>query len=44
MPVVLLAGDSIPHRGVLDEGLYFIQKPFTYKDFARKVKESLAQE
>jgi two-component system cell cycle sensor histidine kinase/response regulator CckA len=29
----------IAHRGVLDEGVYFIQKPFSISDLARKVRE-----
>jgi two-component system cell cycle sensor histidine kinase/response regulator CckA len=29
----------IAHRGVLDEGVYFIQKPFSMGDLARKVSE-----
>jgi PAS domain S-box-containing protein len=31
----------IAHRGVLDEGVYFIQKPFSRKDLAAKVREAL---
>jgi len=33
--------DAIIHHGVLDEGLHFIQKPFTPHDIARKVREIL---
>jgi CheY-like chemotaxis protein len=33
--------DAIIHHDVLDEGLYFIQKPFTPHDLARKVREIL---
>ena len=29
----------IAHHGVLDEGVHFIQKPFTTKDLAAKVRE-----
>jgi two-component system, cell cycle sensor histidine kinase and response regulator CckA len=36
--------DVIAHHGVLDEGVYFIQKPFTMKDLAAKVREVLDQE
>jgi FixJ family two-component response regulator len=31
----------IAHRGVLDEGVNFIQKPFSKKDLASKVKAAL---
>jgi len=31
----------IAHRGVLDEGVNFIQKPFSAQDLARKVREVL---
>jgi two-component system cell cycle sensor histidine kinase/response regulator CckA len=33
----------IAHHGVLDEGVYFIQKPFSRKDLAAKVREVLDQ-
>ena len=33
--------DVIAHRGVLDEGVHFIQKPFSMKDLAAKVREVL---
>lgn len=32
----------IAHHGVLDEEVHFIQKPFTMKDIAEKVREALA--
>ena len=35
--------DVIAHHGVLDEGVYFIQKPFSMKDLAAKVREALDQ-
>ena len=35
--------DVIAHRGVLDEGVHFIQKPFSMKDFAAKVRDALEQ-
>ena len=28
----------IAHRGVLDEGVHFIQKPFSMKDLAARVR------
>ena len=31
----------IAHQGVLDEGLWFIQKPFSRKDLAFRVREVL---
>ncbi len=33
--------DVIAHHGVLDEGVYFIQKPFTLKSLSSKVREVL---
>ena len=33
----------IAHQGVLDEGVYFIQKPFSIKDLAAKVRDVLDQ-
>jgi nitrogen-specific signal transduction histidine kinase/CheY-like chemotaxis protein len=36
--------DVIAHRGVLDEGVNFIQKPFSLKDMAVKVQEALSEE
>ncbi len=33
----------IAHRGVLDEGLYFLQKPFSMSDLASKVRKALEQ-
>jgi PAS domain S-box-containing protein len=36
--------DVIAHHGVLDKGLYFIQKPFSMKELAAKVREALGAE
>ena len=33
----------IAHRGVLDEGVNFIQKPFSLNDLAHKVREALRE-
>jgi CheY-like chemotaxis protein len=33
--------DVIAHRGVLDEGVQFIQKPFSVKDLRKKLREAL---
>jgi two-component system, cell cycle sensor histidine kinase and response regulator CckA len=34
-------GDGIVHQGILDEGVPFIQKPFSNQDLAKKVREVL---
>jgi FixJ family two-component response regulator len=34
--------DVIAHHGVLDKGVNFIQKPFSGKDLAAKVRQVLA--
>ena len=34
----------IAHRGVLDEGVQFIQKPFSTRDLAAKIREVLESE
>jgi two-component system, cell cycle sensor histidine kinase and response regulator CckA len=31
----------IVHQGVLEEGVHFIQKPFTLKDLAIKVRQAI---
>jgi PAS domain S-box-containing protein len=36
--------DVIAHHGVLDKGVHFIQKPFSLKDLAAKVRETLDEE
>jgi DNA-binding response OmpR family regulator len=33
--------DVIAHRGVLEEGVHFLQKPFSMKDLAEKVRNVL---
>jgi PAS domain S-box-containing protein len=35
--------DVIAHRGILDEGVQFIQKPFTIQGLATKIREVLTQ-
>ncbi len=34
----------IAHQGVLDEGVFFLQKPFSIHDLAAKVREALEQD
>lgn len=34
--------DTIAHRGVLDAGIWFLEKPFSMDSLARKVREVLA--
>ena len=34
----------IAHHGVLDEGVHFIQKPFSIKDLAVSVRDALDSE
>ena len=36
--------NAIVHNGVLDEDVKFLQKPFTVKDLAEKVREAIVQE
>ena len=36
--------DVIAHHGVLDEGVNFIQKPFSMKGLAAKVREAMDRE
>jgi FixJ family two-component response regulator len=35
--------DVIAHRGVVDEGVHFIQKPFTIENLGAKVREALGE-
>jgi two-component system cell cycle sensor histidine kinase/response regulator CckA len=35
--------DVIAHHGILEEGMYFLQKPFSMQDLATKVREALGQ-
>jgi len=42
MPVhVWLYGGRLAHRGILEEGVKFIQKPFSMDDLAVQVREAL---
>jgi CheY-like chemotaxis protein len=36
--------NAIAHQGVLDEGVHFIQKPFTIQDLAEKIRQALGEE
>jgi two-component system, cell cycle sensor histidine kinase and response regulator CckA len=36
--------DVIAHRGVLEEGVHFITKPFSRQELAVKVREALDNE
>ena len=36
--------NTIAHHGVLDKGVYFIQKPFATKDLVAKVQEALGKD
>ncbi|MCE5249065.1 PAS domain S-box protein [bacterium] len=37
-------GDIIVHHGMLEEGVHFIQKPFSMNELARKISEVLGEE
>jgi len=36
--------DMIANRGMLQKGLHFIQKPFTLKELANKVRKAIGSE
>jgi len=45
--IVFMSGytaDVIAHRGVLDTGVEYLQKPFTPESLARKIRETLAKD
>ena len=45
--VIFMSGytsNIILHHGILDEGLYFLQKPFSKVDLAEKIRSALADE
>jgi YesN/AraC family two-component response regulator len=35
--------DVIAHHGILDDGVYFLQKPFSRKELVAKVRDALDQ-
>lgn len=37
------SADVIAPHGVLDEGVHFLQKPFSMQDLAARVKEALGE-
>ena len=44
LKVLFMSGytdDIIAHRGILEEGIKFIQKPFTMKNLLAKIRETL---
>lgn len=44
LKVLFMSGytaNVIAHRGVLDRGVFFVQKPFSKKDFSVKIREAL---
>jgi DNA-binding response OmpR family regulator len=44
LPVLYMSGytaDVIVHHGILEDGVHFIQKPFTMDDLARAVRTTL---
>jgi two-component system, cell cycle sensor histidine kinase and response regulator CckA len=46
MKVLFMSGytaDAIVHRGVLDDGVNFIQKPFSMKELAVKVRDAMRE-
>jgi two-component system, cell cycle sensor histidine kinase and response regulator CckA len=46
MKLLFMSGytaNAIAHRGVLEEGVQFVQKPFSLKDLATKVRGAIDQ-
>ena len=46
MKVLFMSGytaDAMAHHGMLEEGVHFLQKPFTTVDLAKKVRQALDQ-
>jgi DNA-binding NtrC family response regulator len=44
LKVIYMSGytnDAIVHHGVLDPGIRFLQKPFSYDELGRKLREAL---
>ena len=47
MKVLFMSGytaDAMAHHGMLEEGVHFLQKPFTTVDLAKKVRQALDQQ
>lgn len=47
LPVLYMSGytaNVIAHHGILQEGINFIQKPFTMDDLARAIRKALPRE
>jgi two-component system sensor histidine kinase EvgS len=45
LPILFISGYSanvIAHHGVLDAGVHFLEKPFTYDDLLRHIRKALA--
>jgi DNA-binding NtrC family response regulator len=37
------SANVIAHQGVLDEGVFFLEKPFSMKNLAAKIRQALEQ-